>query len=216
MKGNKIKSSKGVFVAGIGTDVGKTVISAILTEHFKFDYWKPLQCGNLEKADSDTVRELISNEISQVHDEVYNLEQPVAPTTAAKLDNITIDPEAFVFPKSERPIVVEGVGGLLVPLTERLLVIDLIRQFEIPIVLVVRHYLGSINHTLLSIEALKSREINLIGLVISGGENKESEEIICKVSNERIVAHVPLLEEMTQLSVKMVGDECFKGLYEYL
>ena len=169
-----------IFVTGIGTEVGKTVISAILTEALQADYWKPVQAGNLEFTDTDQVRELVSNGKSIFHPEAYRLKLPASPHYAAEQEGINISLDDISMPQTDNHLIVEGAGGLLVPLSQSDLIIDLITRFAIPVVLVSRHYLGSINHTLLSIEVLKSRGIEVLGIIFNGAENKGTEQAILK------------------------------------
>lgn len=169
-----------IFVTGIGTDVGKTIASAVLTEALEADYWKPVQSGAIDASDSATVKNLISNSRSVFHKESYLLKEPVSPHQAAELEKTEIHLDNIQIPETENNIVIEGAGGLLVPLNAGNFVIDLITYFNAETVLVVKHYLGSINHTLLSIEALKNRNINIGGIIFCGTANEASEKIILK------------------------------------
>lgn len=167
-----------LFVAGIGTDVGKTVVAAILTEALRADYWKPIQAGNLSYTDTDTVRDLISNLQTVFHPEAYRLQLPASPHQAAAAENICLQPEKICVPRTTRPLIIEGAGGLLVPLTNQFLIIDLIAQLASEVVLVSRNYLGSINHTLLSVECLQRRHIPIAGLVFNGEPAPATEDFI--------------------------------------
>ena len=151
-----------IFVTGIGTDVGKTVVSAILTEALEADYWKPVQAGDLDQSDSIKVKDLISNEKTIIHPEGIKLNSPMSPHAAADIDNVEIDLKEFNLPKTHNNLIIEGAGGLMVPLNDNDLIVDLIEQLEAEVVLVSQNYLGSINHTILSIEVLKNRGIKLI------------------------------------------------------
>lgn len=193
---------KGVFVTGIGTDVGKTVVAAILTEALGADYWKPVQAGNLGFTDSDVVRSLLSNQASFIHPEVYRLHEPMSPHAAAKIDGVEISLDAFVLPHSERPIVVEGAGGLMVPLNDRDVVADLIAKLALPVVVVSRNYLGSINHSLLTLDALAARGVKLAGVIFNGEENAESERIILQRSGAHLLGRVGVEEMIDQGTVK--------------
>lgn len=170
------------FVTGIGTDVGKTLVSAILTECLEADYWKPIQAGDLDYSDTDRVRELLSNGKSVCHRESYRLNHSLSPHAAAKLDGIRINLEEVRPPSTERPLIVEGAGGLMVPLNERSLVADLIGQMGASVILVSKNYLGSINHSLLTLDVLKSRGISVRALVFNGQPAPASEEVIIEYS----------------------------------
>ena len=168
-----------LFITGISTDVGKTIASAIIVEALQADYWKPIQAGDLDNSDSQKIKRYISNDKTVIHENSYKLNTPASPHLAAELDGITIDIKRIEAPNTDNHLVIEGAGGLLVPLNQTDCIIDLIKK-EYKVIVVSRHYLGSINHTLLTIEALKSRKINIAGIIFSGNENKSSEEIILK------------------------------------
>ncbi|MGY4538249.1 dethiobiotin synthetase [Mucilaginibacter sp. UYNi724] len=185
--------NKPLFVTGIGTDIGKTLISAILVEKLKCDYWKPLQSGELENSDTIKVQRLISNKISVFHPETYCLTQPYSPHKSAMLDGITIDESTIIAPKTDNQLLIEGAGGLMVPLNDHCLVIDLIKQLGVEVILVSQNYLGSINHTLLSIEALKNRGIPVKGIIFNGEENASTEEYIIKYTQIKHLGRVPQL-----------------------
>ena len=181
---------RNIFVTGIGTGVGKTVVSAVLVEALKADYWKPVQTGMEFGTDSERVTKLISNEQSVFHPERYCFKAPIAPHASAKEENTSIDFESINLPQTNNTLIIEGAGGLMVPLNEKYFMIDLITRFNVEAVLVVQNYLGSINHTLLSIEAMKSRNINILGIVVSGTENKASEEIILEHSKLKLLGRI--------------------------
>jgi len=166
-----------IFVTAIGTDCGKTLASAILVEAFKADYWKPIQAGS--PGDSDTVRALISNRETIIYPEAYYLKSPESPHSAAKKENIKIYLEKIIIPKTANDLIIEGAGGVLVPLNDHEYVIDIAWKNKLPVVLVSNIYLGSINHTLLTIEELKRRGLVLKGIIFNG-ENAETEDIILK------------------------------------
>lgn len=175
---NTTKLPARLIVAGIGTEIGKTVSSAVLVEALQADYWKPVQSGGLDDSDTDTVRRLISNTKSYFHPEAYRLTQPLSPHAAAEIDGVTIDLAKFNLPETENSLVVELAGGLMVPLNDHELTIDLVQKLVLPVVLVSRNYLGSINHTLLSVEACRSRNIPLVGILFNGPTVPASESFI--------------------------------------
>ncbi|WP_276369109.1 dethiobiotin synthase [Chryseolinea sp. H1M3-3] len=165
------------FVTAIGTDSGKTVASAILCEALQADYWKPVQAGF--PTDSETVKELLNDDGQTIiHPERYILKTPASPHAAAALENIKIQLEDFEVPDHDNDLIIEGAGGCLVPLNDRDLVIDLATKFKATVILVSNFYLGSINHTLLTYEALRSRNIPVKGIIFNGVYNSESERII--------------------------------------
>jgi dethiobiotin synthetase len=178
-----------LFITGIGTDVGKTIASAIITQALEADYWKPIQAGDLDNSDSHKIQRYISNDKTVVHPNSYKLNTPASPHLAASLDGITIDLKNINEPKTKNHLVIEGAGGILVPLNDTDCIIDLI-QPDYKVILVSRHYLGSINHTLLTFEALKNRNINVAGIIFSGDENTATESIILKKTQAHFIGRI--------------------------
>ena len=169
---------KHIFVTGIDTGVGKTLCSAILVKALRADYWKPIQCGNLEESDSVHVKSLIQNPNTQIHPEAYRLKTASSPHYAARVEGTKIDINRCVLPQTDNTLIVEGAGGLMVPLNDLECVVDLIDALNTPVILVCRNYLGSINHALLSINLLKQRAIPVLGLIFSGDNFLDNEQII--------------------------------------
>lgn len=159
--------NKSYFITGIGTGIGKTVTSAVLVKYFSADYWKPIQSGDLDQSDSHQVQYLAGFE-TKIHPERFRLKFPASPHQSAAMENIDIKVGDFQLPKVDNSLLVEGAGGLFVPLNQEEFVIDLIQSLKLPVVLVIRDYLGCINHSLLSLEALKSRNIPLEYIVFNG------------------------------------------------
>lgn len=178
-----------LFITGIGTDVGKTVASAIVTQALEADYWKPVQAGDLELSDTHKVRARVANEKSQFHPNTYALNTPASPHLAAELDGITIDLKKIKEPQTNNHLVIEGAGGILVPLNDTDCIIDLIR-LDYKVIVVSRHYLGSINHTLLTIEALQHRNIPVAGIIFSGDENQATETIILNKTGVKFIGRI--------------------------
>lgn len=178
-----------LFITGIGTDVGKTVASAIITEALEADYWKPIQAGDLENSDTHKVKGLISNVKSRFFENSYSLNTPASPHLAAELDEITIDINKIIEPVTQNHLVIEGAGGVLVPLNDADCIIDLILP-DYKVVVISRHYLGSINHTILTVEALKQRNITIAGIIFNGTENKATESIILSKTEVNFVGRI--------------------------
>jgi len=191
------------FVTAIGTDSGKTFLSAILCEALQADYWKPVQAGM--PRDADTVRNLLSNSVSKIHQEAYLLGTPASPHASAKKDGVTIQLKKFVVPQINRDLIIEGAGGCLVPLNDIDFVIDLAKRFKSQPVLVSNLYLGSINHTLLSADYLKKNKFDVKGIIFNGESNPESEEIILKHTGFDCLLRVNQ-EEVTKETVKKYAD----------
>lgn len=176
------------FITGISTDVGKTIASAILVEALEADYWKPIQAGDLENSDTDKVKHLVSNTTSVFHPNSYALQTPMSPHGAAELDGLTIDLQKIKTPKTNNNLIIEGAGGLLVPLNNKDTILDII-QPNYKVIVVSRHYLGSINHTLLTINTLKNKGFD-VSLIYSGNAHKSTEDIIEKMTNTKVIGRI--------------------------
>lgn len=176
------------FITGISTDVGKTVASAIITEALEADYWKPVQAGELDNCDSKKVQRLVSNTKSKFHPNSYALKTPMSPHGAAEIDGIVINISKIKPPNTKNHLVIEGAGGLLVPLNNNDTILDLIKP-EYEVIVVSRHYLGSINHTLLTVNTLKEKGFK-VSIVFSGNEHKSTENIIKKMTQVSIIGRI--------------------------
>jgi len=194
------------FITGIGTDVGKTVVSAIVVEALNADYWKPIQAGELDFTDADKVQELISNKISKIHDCSYALNTPMSPHASAAIDGIVIDLQLINEPQTSNDLVIEGAGGLLVPLNGQNTMIDLIKK-EYKIIVVSRHYLGSINHTLLTINELRHNGFEIAGIVFNGNSHVSTEKIIEKMGKLSVIGKVLEEETMDKAVIKKYAKE---------
>jgi len=177
------------FITGIGTDVGKTIASAIVTESLKADYWKPIQAGDLENSDSKKVEKLISNEETFFYPEGSKLKSAMSPHAAAEIDGVKLTAKKIKRPVTSKDLVIEGAGGLLVPLNSKETIADLILPTD-KIILVSRHYLGSINHTLLTIEVLKSKGFSIAGIIFNGDENKRTEKVILEMTGIKFIGRI--------------------------
>ncbi|MGE3148241.1 MAG: dethiobiotin synthase [Pseudorhodoplanes sp.] len=184
-------------VSGTDTDVGKTIFAAALTAALDGFYWKPVQAGLEGETDSDIVRRLGGVPPDRILPERYRLSLPASPHKAARADNILIDADALTPPATARPLVIEGAGGLLVPLTPYTLQIDLFARWSLPVILCARTSLGTINHTLLSVESLRHRNVPLHGIAFIGDENTDSESIIIAMSGARRLGRLPKLATLT-------------------
>lgn len=200
-----------LFITGIGTDVGKTIASAIVVEALEADYWKPIQAGDLDNSDSHKVKSLVANDKSQFHENSYKLNTPASPHLAAAKDGVRIDLKRIVETKIENHLVIEGAGGILVPLNDTECVVDLIKK-DYKVIVVSRHYLGSINHTLLTIEALQNRKIKVAGIIFSGDENKATEEIILKKTNVKCIGRIDNEPYFDQNVIRYYADKFRENL----
>ena len=193
------------FITGIGTGIGKTITSAIITEKLKADYWKPIQSGDLAQSDSMTIESLISNNQTVIHPETYRLTQPLSPHLSAKIDGIEIELNNFQLPKTENHLIVEGAGGLMVPLNDKALILDLVKYLKLEVIVVSQHYLGSINHTLLTINTLKQHNMSIRGIIFNGEENLESQSYILNYSDIKHLGNIPTLRNIDKLNVIEAG-----------
>lgn len=182
---------KRIFVTGIGTDVGKTIVSAMLVSGMKADYWKPVQAGDLQHSDSVVVSALSGQTI---HPERFRLTKPMSPHAAAHIDGVEISLDAIEIPQTANTLIIEGAGGLYVPLSQDILVLDLAKKCSASVIVVSKHYLGSINHTLLTISALKTNDIPILGIIFNGDENHETEKIISHYAQVPILGRIPVAE----------------------
>jgi|ERR1700761_3944488 len=200
---------KPFFVTGIGTGIGKTIVSAVLVEKLNADYWKPVQSGDLDNSDTLKVKSLVSNYKTVFHPETYRLTQPYSPHKSAAIDGVEIDLANFKIPETENQLIIEGAGGLMVPLNDRYLIIDLIKQLGVEVILVSQNYLGSINHTLLSIEALKQRQIPVKGIIFNGEANENSESYILEYSGIKLLGKIPEFGDIDKNAIKNAGVYLF-------
>jgi dethiobiotin synthetase len=188
-------------VAGIDTAVGKTIVSMILTTLLNGDYWKPIQCGDEENSDTATVKKWLDTTIHTIHPPTYSLKAPLSPHHAARLENTLISLDSITLPQTTRPLIIEGVGGICVPLTSKISSLDLFKSWDCLWVIVSKHYLGSINHTLLTVEVLKTLCLPILGIIFNGEHNPYSESAILEISQVPILGR--LLHE-TYLNPKTI------------
>jgi len=177
------------FVTGIGTDVGKTVASAILTEALEADYWKPIQAGDLSNSDTHKVERWVNNSETKFFDSAFKLKTPMSPHAAAEIDGVTLSKSKVKRPKTSKNLVIEGAGGLLVPISNTQTIADLISKKD-RVVVVSRHYLGSINHTLLTIESLRAKGLEVFGIIFNGLSTKTTEDIITKMTKVPVIGRI--------------------------
>jgi len=197
----------GLIVCGTDTDVGKTVVSTLLVQGLNAIYWKPIQSGLNEGGDTSHVRNLLNLPRDRWLEEAYKFQAPVSPHWAAEKEDKFIDPEKLKIPLVKQPLVLETAGGLFVPLNRSLLQIDQLSKWKLPVLLVARTGLGTLNHTLLSIEALRNRNIPLLGLILNGAHHEDNPKTLEQMGNTQILCHLPPLKE---LNAKTLSEEWHK------
>jgi dethiobiotin synthase len=198
---------QGFFVTGTDTDVGKTLVSAWLMTHLDAVYWKPVQAGTEPETDSMTVRRLAEVGADRILPEAYLLPEAIAPHEAARRAGVTMEMAKLAPPATNRLLIAEGAGGILVPLTGDDYVIDLAAQLQLPILLVARSTLGTINHTLLSIEALRRRGLPLAGVVMNGPETPHNRAAIERYGDVDVIAEIPWLPSVTRATLREIEPE---------
>lgn len=199
------------FITAIDTDSGKTLVASILCEALGADYWKPVQCGM--PRDTETASTLVTNEHCVFHKEMYLLKTPASPHAAASRDGIRISLDDFQVPVTKNDLIIEGAGGCLVPLNDKDFVIDMVARFNSTIILVADLYLGSINHTLLTVEAIRQRKLPLKGIIFNGTSNPDSEEIIQRHTAIPCLLHIHREVELTKKTIKRYALELKKNWY---
>ena len=205
-----------IVIAGIGTEVGKTIVAAIVTEALEADYWKPVQSGSIEQTDSATVRSLISNTRTKFHPEAYLLKQPISPHAAAAIDGTEIDLENLTPPRTNRQVVIELAGGVMSPINYTQHNIHLMQRIGAPVIIVSRNYLGSINHTMLTIGACNAAGLSIAGLIFNGTRIASTEDFIEQYSGLPIIGRIEPEAEITPPIVRRYAQEMREQLLEVL
>jgi dethiobiotin synthetase len=199
-----------IVVTGTDTGIGKTVFSAGLAGFLGARYWKPVQSGLDEETDSGIVARLGGLSLDRILPEHYRLQSPLSPHRAAEIDGVVIDPSSLRVPDvGGSPLVIEGAGGLMVPLDRQTLYVDLFAKWQLPVVLCARTALGTINHSLLSVEALRSRNIRILGIAFIGDENADTEATICEMAQARRLGRLPWLSPLDAPALKSAFERCF-------
>jgi len=196
--------NKQYIVTGIGTDVGKTVVSAILSEALKATYWKPIQAGDLDNSDSIKVNRWTTNNVT-VLEERFRLNSPMSPHAAAAIDGIEIQMNDIQKPEVAGNFILEGAGGIMVPINQKGdTYLDVFETLNLPVIIVSKNYLGSINHTLMTIELIQSRGIEIKGIIFSGASNETSESIILSKTKIKCLARIP---EASEVDAKFIQEQ---------
>jgi dethiobiotin synthetase len=187
-----------IIIAGIHTGIGKTICSAVICQALGYDYWKPVQAGELNDSDSIFIKRNVTNPLCAVHPERYQLSIPASPHYAAEMDGVEIKPVDFLLPYTTNSMVVETAGGIMSPLSNSFLNIDLMQQLNLPVILVSNNYLGSINHTLLTVEAMQKRNLVVAGLVFCGHEFSSTRDFILQYTKLPLLFSIPQFDTINQ------------------
>jgi len=198
-----------IVVTGTDTGVGKTVFAAALAGTLRAHYWKPVQAGLEDGSDAESVAALSGLPADHILPEAYRLTTPCSPHRAAELDGIGIDPARLALPAHD-PLVVEGAGGTLVPVTRELLYADVFARWGLPVVVVARTGLGTINHSLLTVEALRARGVPVLGIAFCGAANADSETTICAIGKVKRLGRLPRLDALTPASLSRAFASAFR------
>ena len=190
-----------IAILGIHTGIGKTIASAVIAEATGADYWKPVQAG-LEERDTTLVAQLLTNGAERVHREAVTLSRPMSPHAAAEAEGVVIDYTGFTWPQTDKPLLVETAGGILSPMSSTTTMADFVAHYQLPAILIVQNYLGSINHTLLSIEVLRNRNIKLLGIVINGVPERSSETFIEHYAGIPILTRIPHFNKLNNETIR--------------
>ena len=209
-----MNKSKTIAILGIHTGIGKTIAAAVLAQAIGADYWKPVQAGIAER-DALTVKDLLTDGDKRVHDEAVVLSQPLSPHAAAVIDDVEVDHTKFRWPDTSKTLLVETAGGILSPMSGSSTMADFVAYYDMPAILVAQNYLGSINHTLLSIEVLKSRGIRLLGIVMNGVANASSETFITHYSQTPVIARIPHFDKLDKESVSACALQIKESLLKF-
>ena len=194
-------------ICGTDTDIGKTLISSFFVRGLNSFYWKPIQSGIESQTDSQTIEKLTQVNKEKIIDEAYVFTQPLSPHWAAEIDKKNINFKMLKLPKVNGDLIVETAGGLMVPITRKFLQIDQIKKWNLPVILVCKSSLGTLNHTLLSIEALKKRNINIIGIVVNGKKHLDNPKTIFEFSGIPIIAEFPYIQKIDSNILDILWEE---------
>jgi dethiobiotin synthetase len=206
----KINSS--FVITGIGTEVGKTFCSTVICIALETNYWKPIQAGDLEQLDSDFVQKYSSN--TEIEQSLYLLKQPLSPHESARLDGFSLKLNDFLLPTFKKNTLIEGAGGLCVPINQELLLLDVFKMWNLPLIVVTKHYLGSINHTLLTLQELHRSGLKIFTLVINGIRNESSERVYRTHFPELKITYISHLDEINRVSIRELAKDWKNQFFE--
>ena len=214
----KIMSKKGFFITGTDTGVGKTFFASILMKKYNFDYWKPIQTGKFTENDTLYIKQNIGIEKNRFHEPIYSFKKPLSPHLASRYEKISISIKKIKKPNTIKPLIIEGAGGVLVPLNKKNLIIDLIKKFRLPVIIVSKSILGTINHTLMTLEILKKNKIKVFGVVLNnvknkkeGNDNAKSIETFGKI---KVLTQISSVNPITKKRIEILSKKEFINVFK--
>ena len=206
-------NKKGFFITGTDTGVGKTFFSALLIKKYNFDYWKPIQTGKFIENDTFYIKQNIGIEKNRFHKPTYSFKKPLSPHLASNYEKISINMKKIKKPNSDRPLIIEGAGGILVPLNKKNLLIDLIKKFKFPVIVISKSILGTINHTLMTLEILKKNKINIFGVILNNIKNKkegyQNAKSIEDFGNIKVLGQISSINNITKKKIEILSKKKF-------
>jgi len=211
-------NKKGFFITGTDTGVGKTFFASLLINKYNFDYWKPIQTGKFLENDTLYIKKKIVNKKNILHEPVYSFKKPLSPHLASDYEKISIDIKKIKKPSSKRPLIIEGAGGILVPLNKKNLIIDLIKKFKLPVIVISKSILGTINHTLMTLELLKKNKIKVFGVVLNNIKNKKegNDNAISLESfgNIKVLARISSINNINKKKIENLSKKKFMSVFK--
>lgn len=211
-------SKKGFFIAGTGTGVGKTFFASILMKKYDFHYWKPIQTGKFTENDTLYIKKKLGIENNRFHKPIYTFKKPLSPHLASRYEKISISIKKIKKPNTIKPLIIEGAGGVLVPLNKKNLIIDLIKKFRLPVIIVSKSILGTINHTLMTLEILKKNKIKVFGVVLNnvknkkeGNDNAKSIETFGKI---KVLTQISSVNPITKKRIETLSKKEFINVFK--
>ena len=211
-------SKKGFFITGTDTGVGKTFFCSILMKKYNFDYWKPVQTGKFTENDTLYIKENSGVKKNRFHKPIYTFKEPLSPHLASSYERISINIKRIKKPKSNKPLIIEGAGGILVPLNKKNLIIDLIKKFKLPVIVVSKSILGTINHTLMTLEILKKNKIKIFGVVLNNIKNKKEGDNNAKsietFGNVKVLAKISSINVVTKKKIIKLSNKKFINVFK--
>ena len=196
------RSIKKFFITGTDTSVGKTLFCSILMDKFLYDYWKPIQTGNKNDNDTIYIKKICKIPSNRFYKPAFSFRKSLSPHQAAKYENVSINLNNIKKPITNNPLIIEGIGGILVPLNNKNLIIDLIKKLKFPVIIVSRSTLGTINHTLMKIKILRKNKIKIYGVVLNGVMNKKNAQSIEHFGKVKVLAQIPFFKKISLKKIK--------------